>query len=201
MIKIILFDLGNVILPFDVMRLVERLSRYSPLSPREIVKNLWSSRIAEQFETGQITSSEYFSHVKDQCQLSGISYEEFIPLFNNIFEEDEDVVGLVERLKNNYSLGIISNTNPLHLSHVRKAFSCLSYFDHQLYSNEARVRKPNAEIYNMALDRFSINPRETVFIDDIRENVSAATDLGMNGIHYQGYPQLTSDLNKMGVIH
>ena len=60
--------------------------------------------------------------------------------------------------------------------------------------------KPEAAIYQLLLNRFSIAPKETVFIDDLPDNIAAAKKEGMNGIVFKSPDQLKSDLLSLGVI-
>ncbi|MCG3206056.1 MAG: Alpha-D-glucose 1-phosphate phosphatase YihX [Elusimicrobia bacterium] len=201
MIKTVLFDLGNVILPFDVMRLAKRLTKHSHLSAPEIVERLWNDYIADHFETGKMSPQEYFVHITELCQFKDLTYEEFEPIFNEIFDEDAEIVALISRLKGRYKLGIISNTNEIHVRHIKKTYSYLSHFDFHWWSNEAGVRKPNPAIYQMALTHFSVNPSEAVFIDDLHTNIATAKQLGINAIHYKGARALKAELAKLGVEH
>lgn len=200
MIKLVLFDLGNVILPFDVMRLASRLGAYTHLSVSEIVDRLWNDEIAEVFETGKLEPQHYFERVSKHCGFKGLSYEEFIPLFNEIFDEDKDILTVIEGLKKNYKLGLISNTNPIHSSHIEKTYPLIaSHFEKLWWSSEAGVRKPDPAIYQMALDHFSAAPQESVFIDDMPINIGSAKKLGINGILYKGVTSLKRDLSNLGV--
>ncbi len=201
MIKTVLFDLGNVILPFDVMRLANRLTRYTHLSAQEIVDRLWNDYIADNFETGKMSPTQYFTHISEICNFKGLTYEAFVPIFNEIFEEDAEVIGLIQRLKGKYKLGLISNTNAIHVEHILKRYSHLSHFDRHWWSNEAGVRKPDPAIYKLALDHFGISPAEAVFIDDLHTNIESARKLGINGIHFTGSANLKQELTKLGVQH
>lgn len=201
MIKTVLFDLGNVILPFDVMRLAKRLTRFSQLSAQEIVDRLWNDFIADNFETGKMLPTEYFVHISELCQFKGLTFDEFVPLFNEIFDEDVEIVALISRLKGRYKLGIISNTNAIHVEHLKQTYGYLSHFDRQWWSNEAGVRKPDPAIYEMALKHFSVNPAEAIFIDDLHTNIASAKLLGINAIHYKGVESLKTELAKLGVHH
>lgn len=201
MINTVLFDLGNVVLPFDVMRLAGRLTKHTHLSTQNIVDLLWNDHIAANFETGRMPPTDYFAHISAACQFRNLSYEEFIPLFNEIFDEDSGVADLVGRLKNNYKLGLISNTNAIHVDHILNRYPVLSHFECHIWSNKAGVRKPDPAIFNLALSYFSIAPEEAVFIDDLHVNVSSARAIGMNAIHFQGLELLKEELNKLGVRH
>jgi putative hydrolase of the HAD superfamily len=200
MIKTVLFDLGNVILPFDVTRLAKRLTKHSRFSAEIIISRLWNDNVAETFETGKMSAEEYFQLASDLCEFTNLSFEEFVPIFNEIFEENHDVISLIQQLKSNYPLGLISNANPIHVPHVKKRYSKhLSHFKRVWWSNEAGVRKPDASIYKMALSHFDTTPAEAVFIDDMAENVDGAKALGINAILFQGADLLEKELSKLGV--
>jgi len=199
MIKIINFDLGNVILPFDVFRLANRLTNHSPYSAEQIISKIWNAPIAARFETGRMSGEEYYNQVTDICQFKNLSFEEFIPLFNDIFDQDHDVIELIQRLKSNYKLGLISNTNPIHASHIQKVYTHISRFDKVWFSNEAGVRKPDTGLFKMMLDHFDVEPHETVFIDDMGINVESARSIGINAIQFKNAQQLEKDLLDLGV--
>lgn len=199
MIKTVLFDLGNVILPFDVSRLARRLTNHSRFTAEEIINRLWNEELADIFETGKMSPEQYFQHVSDLCEFTGLSFETFVPIFNEIFDENHDVIAMIQKLKNNYRLGLISNANPIHVPHIKEKFSHLSHFDRQWWSHEAGVRKPHSSIYNMALSHFEITPSEAVFIDDLPQNVGGAQQLGINAILFEGAESLKKELTKLGV--
>src|SRR5690348_211421 len=99
MIKTVLFDLGNVILPFDVTRLARRLLAHSPLTVQEIIESLWNDDLADRFETGRMKPSDYFEYVSKICRFTGLSFDDFLPIFNEIFDEDPAMIDLVASLK------------------------------------------------------------------------------------------------------
>ena len=199
MIKTVLFDLGNVLLPFDLMRLARALSRYSRYSPEEVLARIGADDVLHRFETGELAPEEYHAYVLSSCSINGLDFNQFVLIFNDIFDEDADVVGLLGRLKERYKLGLISNTNAIHVSHLRASYPMLGHFERMWFSNEAGCRKPDARIYEMALAHFATRPEETVFVDDMLPNVVAARNLGIRAIHYRDRDQLSADLLQLGV--
>lgn len=201
MIKTVLFDLGNVILPFDVTRLANRLTRHSRYSAEEIINKLWNERVAETFETGKMSAEEYFQLASDLCEFTNLTFEEFVPIFNEIFTENHEVIALISILKEKYPLGLISNANPIHVPHVKKNFSKhLAHFKKVWWSNEAGVRKPNPTIYKLALDHFNSPAPATIFIDDMSQNVEGAKALGIRALLFKNATSLKQDLVQLGVI-
>jgi HAD superfamily hydrolase (TIGR01509 family) len=61
------------------------------------------------------------------------------------------------------------------------------------------MKKPDARIYKLTLDRYRVTPENAVFIDDKLENVHAATKLGIHGIHFTTAAKLKRDLETLGV--
>ncbi|MFN0118108.1 MAG: HAD family hydrolase [Elusimicrobiota bacterium] len=198
-INTLLFDLGNVLLPFDVTRLANRLARFCRLSTNEIIDFLWNDYIANHFETGKMEPHAYFAHITEVCRFENLSYAEFKPIFNEIFDHDQEMVEILHKLKPSYNLGLISNTNAIHVEHILKEYPFLGLFDRHWFSNEAGIRKPDPAIYHMALSHFSISPHQAVFVDDLNENIESARKIGIKGILFQGAPLLKKELNTLGV--
>jgi putative hydrolase of the HAD superfamily len=201
MINTVLFDLGNVILPFDVMRLAQGLTKHSHLDAKTIVGHLWNPHIADNFETGKMSPAAYFEHITAACEFKNLSFQEFVPVFNEIFDEETGVVEMLGRMKGRYNLGLISNTNAIHVEHMLGRYDFLSQFDQRWWSNEAGVRKPNPEIFHMALAHFGVQPSESVFIDDLQENVEGAKRLGIHAIQFKDVDTLKKSLQDLGVVH
>jgi len=92
-IEVIFFDLGNVILPFNHYPIAEKLSQCSPKKefqdPQRIFSFLFDLQkgIINDFDVGKVSPPEFFHSVKKHFDLS-ISYDEFIPIWNDIFIED-----------------------------------------------------------------------------------------------------------------
>ncbi len=65
-------------------------------------------------------------------------------------------------------------------------------------SGEAKASKPNPKIYQLLLDRYHLNPSESLFIDDSEINVKGATDLGIQGYHFTSAYNLEKYLISLG---
>ena len=78
-------------------------------------------------------------------------------------------------------------------------YEFLHWFEGIVVSGAEKTRKPFAEIYEILIDRYEVNPEEAVFIDDSLTNVEGAEVVGINGIHFQGAAQLRETLGEWGV--
>jgi putative hydrolase of the HAD superfamily len=70
-------------------------------------------------------------------------------------------------------------------------------FDAIVISGEVGMRKPEPGIFAHALDLLGVEAAQTVFVDDLRVNVTAATDLGLVGVHHVSYDQTAMELEAL----
>ena len=95
-----------------------------------------------------------------------------------------DMIGLVRRLKDRHDLkvGAISNEGRELTVHRVKTFELASFIDFFVSSCFVHMRKPDADIYRMALDCAQVAPEAGIYIDDRPLFVEVARDLGLEGI-------------------
>ena len=67
---------------------------------------------------------------------------------------------------------------------AQKRFDFLQWFEGIVMSGEEKTRKPFSDIYQIVIDRYEVNPKETVFIDDNLRNCQAAEAMGFNVVHF-----------------
>lgn len=198
-IEVILFDLGNVILPFNHYQIAEKLSRFSQRKefqdPQKIFSHLFDFEkgSVNGYEVGKVSSIQFFKSLKEYLHLS-LSFEEFIPIWNDIFTENQEVSEIIRSLKGKKKLGLISNTNPLHFDYILSKFSVIRIFDKWILSHEVGFKKPAVEIFRRAIEWASVTPEKILFIDDMKGHVEVAISLGMQGIHFISAPQLKQEL-------
>jgi putative hydrolase of the HAD superfamily len=200
-IKVIFFDLGNVILPFNHYQIAEKLSRFVQKKefqdPKRIFFYLFDLQkgIINDFDVGKVSPPEFFQSIKEKLDLS-ISFDVFIPIWNNIFVEDQEVSQIILSLKGRWRLGLLSNTDPLHFNYILSKFPMMRTFEKWILSHEVGFKKPAVEIFQKAIEWASVEPQKILFIDDIKKHVEVAVSLGMQGIHFISAHQLKEELYK-----
>jgi len=105
----------------------------------------------------------------------------------------------MKKLKKNYRLLLLSNTDVMRFAFIRKKFPEIMIFDEYILSFEVGLMKPDPQIYREALKRAKAEVEECVFIDDMKENVEAASKLGINGILMEPKANLEAILRKLGL--
>jgi len=197
-IEVILYDLGNVILPFSHYQIAEKLSRFSQKrqfqDPQRIFSYLFDLQngVINSYEVGEVSSVRFFESLKESFDLS-ISFEKFIPIWNEIFTENQEVSKMILSQKGKWKLGLISNTNPLHFDYCLKKFPILQIFDKWILSYEVGFKKPAVEIFQRAIEWALVEPQKILFIDDMKKHIEVAIALGMQGIHFVSAEQLREE--------
>lgn len=92
------------------------------------------------------------------------------------------------------ALYALSNWPAETFPHARARFGFLEWFDGMVVSGEVGMRKPDHGIYRLLLERYRIEPRTTLFIDDLPENLAPAEALGLTGLRFTSAGRLRADL-------
>ena len=93
---------------------------------------------------------------------------------------------LLQKLKKDgYKLYIASNMDLLHAAQMRE-HPIVKYFDKMVFSAEIKVGKPKAEYFVTLLDICGEKAENSLFIDDLSDNVKAAEALGIKGLVFKG---------------
>ncbi len=197
--KVIIFDLGKVILPFDYMICAGRLAGFSPYTAEYICQHVFKSSIIYEYESGAINSRNFFARLVDDLKLR-LDFPDFYQIWGDIFTEDKQVSSIICRLKNNgYRLFLLSNTNELHFKYVYDKFDILKQFNKYILSYEIGAMKPDSRIFKQAVKLADVCPSQIVYTDDKPEYTQAAGRLGIKAITFSSAIQLEDELIKMRV--
>ena len=124
-------------------------------------------------------------------------YKNHRKMIRGTFEESIKVLNFLN--KNNYKCYVLSNwsSETFYGPHqsMLDDYPFLNKFDGLLISGEDKLIKPDPAIYELAIKRFNLIPKETVFIDDKLENINAAKDLDLNTIHLVNPNNIETEIN------
>lgn len=177
-VKAILFDLGNVLLPFDHMRAARALAPYARRTPESLYQSFFDSPVQALHDEGKISGPEFFERVRQEYGLA-LTDEQFLPLWNDIFWDDPAMTTLAAELAASRRLIGISNTNRLHFEYVRLRFPVVTTIPTWILSYEVGARKPDPAIYRRAIAAAGVPAGEILYVDDRLDLVEAGRALGL----------------------
>jgi putative hydrolase of the HAD superfamily len=199
--KVLLFDLGRVLVDFDHLRAAERMAAFCAKTPAQIYDLFFESPATIDFEAGKITPEDFYLKVKEMLDLQ-LSYGSFEPIWNDIFflsAKNRSVFGLANSLRAEYKIAILSNINILHYEYLKKNFPVFGIFDKVFLSFQMGRIKPDKEIYNLVIQDLKVSPQEIFYIDDRLELVESAKLLGIKASVFTDFDHLVSDLRENGI--
>lgn len=193
-IKNIIFDLGNVLLDLDWERTEQAFRDMLQEEYEAALLRYDSERLFELLEVGEITPKEFVRRMQ-QTTRRAIDEKTIIDSWNTILAELPPArLHWLQKLGRKYNLYLLSNTNAIHIEWLHgylqeragmtiHDFNAL--FIKPYYSFEINLRKPNREIYEYVLADAGLHAEETLFIDDLEENILSARTVGLQTIHHR----------------
>jgi len=199
--RALLFDLGGVVVEIDFDRAMTAWTPHSRL-PAARVRELFAfDEPFRHHETGRLDDAGYFAHLREllalDCDLAQVEAG-----FNAILiREIRQTVQLLAELRGRVPCYAISNTNPAHVRHMRRAFpGLLDRFDHVFTSHEIGHRKPQPEAFGHVLRALGLPPQEVLLFDDLEPNVEAARRLGLQAVVVRSPEDVRRALAERGLL-
>ncbi|MBJ25475.1 MAG: HAD family hydrolase [Flavobacteriaceae bacterium] len=200
--KNIIFDLGGVLIDWNPEYVYLKEFNNDKKEMKWFFDNICTFDWNENQDAGYPLKKATEERVKLFPQ-----YENLIRIYYGRWEEMlggpiERSVSILRRIKKKNKLNVFALTNwsaetfPTAL----KKFDFLSLFEGIIVSGEEKTRKPFEKIYQITIDRFKIDPTESVFIDDNLRNVKAAEKLNIKGIHFKNPDKLEIELRNLKIL-
>jgi len=197
--KVVIFDVGGVILFCDHGLICDRLSALSKHSPSEIYQFIFRDGLEKLYDEGKLSTKEFYEKIAKLPKID-IEFDRFCKIWSDVYEENLSVTQLIKELKkNDLKLYLLSNTNELHYLHIRNKYKILDEFDDYILSYQVGHRKPNREIFDTVLKKSGLPPSAHIFIDDVKDFVDVAQSMGMRGIVFESTTKLKKELEEAGV--
>lgn len=200
-IEAVIFDLGRVLLAIDNRLLTERLFKgLDAADSQQIARRTMRDPAMIAFNSGKISPEEFFERMRRPYRLD-MEYEDFQKLWCAIFSPMEGIEDLVRSLGGRYTLGLLSDTDPLHWNFVITAYPWIAAcFPKPTLSYKLGVMKPGPAIYLAAARHVQTPPDGCLYIDDLEDNVLGARAVGMTAIRFENVPQLKEALNHLNLL-
>src|SRR5215471_16379688 len=199
-IRTVIFDIGRVLVRVDVSRAMQGLAQGISLSPQELWAAIEKDPRWPDWQEGRISAHDWHLHLAKRLS-SPLTFDEFIEAWNLALDPQPiQNNSLFESLRKNFRLGLLSNTDPIHVAHLEATFDFFRFFPKpaRTYSCVVGASKPSPLIFRDALKSLRVGAESAVFVDDVEAYVAGARNLGMQGVHYQSPDQLKADLNGLG---
>ncbi len=154
----------------------------------------------DTYEQGKLSLDEYLSRVVFYEDRT-FTRSEFQHFMFNQSKELPEMIEYIRKLKDQYKLKLVAVSNEgRELNDYRiKNFHLNEFIDAFVSSSYVHFRKPDEDIYKMALDIAQVEPEKVVYLDDRKMFVQIADTFGIKGIHHKGYESTRDALCRLGL--
>jgi len=195
-----LFDLGNTVIKLAYERVLENICKDASASRDELVELFEKPGSYRDLERGAITFAEFYDFLCDRAGYRG-SPAEFRRIWSDFFDGPiPGIEELLERVRERYRVAFLSNSNEVHAEVIPRQYAALFRKDDRfIFSHRFQCAKPDPELFQRALEVIGALPQQTVFVDDLLENVLAARALGLRAFQFHDSATLLRELVNDGL--
>jgi len=192
--KIVVFDLGNVLIRWDRRLLFEQLIE-DPDELNHFLDNVLTMEYNKRLDSGVPLEQVALAAAEDYP-----AYDHLIMAFASRWKETlgEVFEGSVQILEDLKAVGTplyaLTNWGADTFASIEAAYPFFEHFDGMVVSGREGVIKPDPAIYRILCDRYDFSPRDAVFIDDSGANIATAMSLGFDALLFENAPRLRQQL-------
>lgn len=198
MIRNVVFDVGNVLVNFCWQELMDDLglSRLKEQFGNTVFGSHWWGEL----DRGVLDEDEVLNFLREDNREH---YKEFDLIWSNrdkLVEPYDYTLKMIDALKERGLKVYLLSNYPKNLFELHTKSGCFPFIDKvdgKVVSGFVKLVKPEREIYEYLLNKYSLKAEECVFLDDRKENIEAAKKLGMNGILFEEYEQAWTELEQL----
>lgn len=176
--KTIIFDMYGVIIKESKGNFIPYTYNHFPVSEHERITKLFKiDKLFTKAGNGEITSKEFLTAL-------GFTDPEFHMrnYIENHLTMDRDFYTFADKMKDKYNFALLSNDVSDWSKYITEYYKLNEYLPVKIVSADVHCRKPEAKIYEIALERLGTAAEECIFIDNSAENLRAASTFDMNTV-------------------
>ncbi|VJX56969.1 hydrolase [Streptococcus pneumoniae] len=199
----IIFDLGNVLIEWNKEKILSKICKndleYNLFNKFVFQSNLWidldNGKISLEFLENQLID-EMGHQYQDQIHELVWNWFNYVDLYDEVYE-------LIKQLKKkNFQIYVLSNTSSIfHILLDSVLSKVSSVLDGYVISCEVKMMKPQKEIYLSLVNKYQLDIKDCIFLDDleenVEENVEAARTLGIKAFQIKERKEISNILKDL----
>lgn len=197
--KNLVFDMGNVLIEWNSEKILKAITEnihLQDLLRKEVFETgLWvetDEGVKTREEVIEIVTGKLGEDYRNEITQLLRYWYKYVDVFTKVQDR------IIELSKSGYSIYILSNTAFTFYDLVKEGYlPATSVAKGMVLSFEEKVLKPNEKIYNILLERYNLDPHNTMFFDDLPENIWGAARCGINGFVVENESELLTYLDKL----
>ena len=195
--------MGGVIVRLDMDRCIRNFKELAGFEDiEEYLDKFHQKGFISDLEEGKTRPEDFYRECLEHSR-PGTTVETAQYCFCSLLDGlEEDSLDLIRSLRGRYDLYVLSNNNPVSRGYFREmmkkeGLDTEEVFTKEFYSYELKMLKPSREIYERVIEGVGRKPEEILFIDDARDNIEAASALGITTLWLRPGMDIAAETEKM----
>jgi HAD superfamily hydrolase (TIGR01509 family) len=195
------FDLGNTVIKLAYEHVMENICKLASTKRDELVDLLEGAGGYRDLERGAITFVDFYDFLRERASYRG-SLGELKETWADFFDGAMPGIDeLLDRVRQRYRVAFLSNSNEVHADVIPRKYAALFRDeDRFIFSHRFKCAKPDPEMFRRALELIGALPQHAVLVDDLMENVVAASTIGMKAYQFRDSATLLGELRRDGLL-
>jgi HAD superfamily hydrolase (TIGR01509 family) len=198
MIKLLMFDIGGVLIDFTETQYIHYLHKevLPDVPERRLEKFIMPLITLMEYGTLSVTELEHM--VGKHFDIEGLDLH-WVDGFLKLSKPRKNVIALLDRLADDYDAVLLSNVSYSRFDELEERYLKMMKVKSIYTSCSLKMRKPQPGIYEYVLSKNKVKPKEALFVDNQIENVIGAEKVGITSVWFRDYKKLVEDLRDKGV--
>lgn len=180
----IVFDLGGVVFNWQPDAIIRSI--FEDTDTQNLVrKKIFDHSDWVELDRGGIGLEQAIDRGAARTGLPAEDIERLLGAVPRFLTPIEETVELIHELSSTRNrLFVLSNMHLASIAYLEQRHTFWDVFDGIVISSRIKMVKPEIQIYEHLLNRYQLKPGDTVFIDDLQENLAAASSIGIQAIRF-----------------
>ncbi|WP_027514176.1 HAD family phosphatase [Bradyrhizobium sp. WSM1417] len=201
-IKLVLFDMDNVLCDYDRAKRVAWLAKLAGTTSESVHKAIWDSGFELLGDSGTLDAADYLRGFGERIGYP-LSLNEWIEARRRSMQADRAMLEIAGSLRQTIDIAVLTNNTTLVADHIAALLPELpQLFGARIYASARfKTAKPDPRCYRLCLSELDVRPESVLFVDDLMANVAGAREAGLFAHHHTSVEAFRRALSEHGLLH
>ncbi|OKO72741.1 HAD family phosphatase [Bradyrhizobium sp. AS23.2] len=200
-IKLVLFDMDNVLCDYDRGRRVACLAELAGSTSEFVYKAIWESGFEFLGDSGALGAQAYLRGFGERIGYS-LSLDEWVEARRCSMKADLAMLEVAGHLRGSVDIAVLTNNTTLVSDHIDTLLPELRpLFGSRIYTSaQFKATKPDPICYRLCVSELKAKPETVLFVDDLEANVAGAREAGLRAHHHTSVETFKQALSGYGLL-
>ncbi|MBR0840289.1 HAD family phosphatase [Bradyrhizobium liaoningense] len=201
-IKLVLFDMDNVLCDYDRGKRVAWLAELAGSTSEFIHKAIWESGFELLGDCGALDAIDYLHGFGERIGYP-LSLDQWVEARRRSMQANRAMLEIAGSLRKTVDIAVLTNNTTLVADHIDTLLPDLRpLFGSQIYTSaQFKTAKPDPRCYRLCLSKLDVRPESVLFVDDLSANVAGAREAGLHAHHHTSVERFRQALSAHGLLH